>query len=41
MLLMCMHRGTGFGECRAIETPDGLFEALPSDLIRQIIVKAC
>ena len=27
-------------ECRAIETPDGLFEALPSDLIRQIIVKA-
>jgi hypothetical protein len=28
------------GQCRAIETPEGLFEALPSDLIRQIIVKA-
>jgi hypothetical protein len=27
-------------ECRAIETPEGLYEALPSDLIRQIIVKA-
>ena len=25
-------------ECRAIETPEGLFEALPSDLIRRIIV---
>ena len=27
-------------ECRAIDTPEGLFEALPSDLIRRIIVKA-
>ncbi|MCX6690726.1 MAG: DUF2703 domain-containing protein [Methanoregula sp.] len=26
-------------ECRAIETPEGLFEAIPSDLIRRIIVE--
>jgi hypothetical protein len=27
-------------ECRAVETPDGLFESLPSDMIRQVIVAA-
>lgn len=26
-------------KCLVIETPDGLFEALPSDLIRQIMVQ--
>ena len=27
-------------ECRAIETPEGLFESLPADLIRGIVVSA-